>query len=82
MLKGKTAPADTASSAHRIRRTIATIPHAPIRGIEQVAAMPALRDRLATTRLADGRVVRLPPSAVDDGDMVTELTPPPAEARS
>ena len=62
--------------------TAATIPHAPIRGIEQVAAMPALRDRLATTRLADGRVVRLPPSAVDDGDMVTELTPPPAEARS
>lgn len=47
----------------------ATIPHARIQDIRQVAEMPAVASRLTTTTMPDGRVLRLPPAAVDlDGD--------------
>jgi crotonobetainyl-CoA:carnitine CoA-transferase CaiB-like acyl-CoA transferase len=47
----------------------ATIPHAPIQTVAQVAAMPAVASHLTTTTLPDGRVLQLQPPAVDlDGD--------------
>ena len=44
--------------------TAAQIPHAPITPIEQVMDLPFVKDALLSTRLPDGRRVRLPPPAV------------------
>jgi crotonobetainyl-CoA:carnitine CoA-transferase CaiB-like acyl-CoA transferase len=46
----------------------ATIPATRIFDIRQVRELPALRDKLTRTALPDGRVVRLPPRAVDRAD--------------
>jgi crotonobetainyl-CoA:carnitine CoA-transferase CaiB-like acyl-CoA transferase len=43
----------------------ATLPHAPIHTIPEVAALDALRDRLTRTALPDGRPVRMQPLAVE-----------------
>ena len=43
----------------------ATIPHAPIQTIAQVAAMPAVRSRMSTSTMPDGRVIHLQPPAID-----------------
>lgn len=55
----------------------ATIPHARINDIPQVAALEALQEKLTATRLPDGRRVRLQPMAVDVANAVTELSFPP-----
>lgn len=41
------------------------IPHAPIQTIAQVRAMEAVHKKLTTTRLPNGKIVHLPPLAVD-----------------
>lgn len=43
----------------------ATIPHAPIQTIPQVAAMEQIRNKMLTSSMPDGSVIRLPPPAVD-----------------
>lgn len=43
----------------------ATIPHAPIQTIAQVAAMAQIDKKMLTSTLPDGRVIRLQPPAVD-----------------
>jgi crotonobetainyl-CoA:carnitine CoA-transferase CaiB-like acyl-CoA transferase len=43
----------------------ATIPHAPIQTIPQVAAMEAVARKMTTSVMPDGRVLRLQPPAVD-----------------
>ena len=43
----------------------ATIPHAPIQTISQVAAMRQISEKMITSRLPDGQVIRLQPPAVD-----------------
>ncbi len=45
----------------------ATIPHARINDIPQVATLDAIRDKLTITRLPDGRKIRMQPMAVDLG---------------
>ncbi|MBZ0129184.1 MAG: CoA transferase [Rhodobacteraceae bacterium] len=42
----------------------ATIPHAPIQTIQQVAQMPALAAKLTRTTMPDGREIRMQPLAV------------------
>jgi len=55
----------------------ATIPHARINDIPQVAALAALQQKLTRTLLPDGRQIRMQPMAVDVEDAVTELRFPP-----
>jgi len=55
----------------------ATIPNARINTIPEVAALDALRDRLTTTVLPDGRRVRMQPHAVDLPGARQELPFPP-----
>ena len=43
----------------------ATIPHAPIQTIAQVAAMPAVRTKMSSSTMPDGRVIHLQPPAID-----------------
>ncbi len=43
----------------------AIIPHAPIQTIAQVAGMAQIADKMLTSTLPDGRVIRLQPPAVD-----------------
>lgn len=43
----------------------AHIPHAPIQTIAEVAAMPAVAQKLTRTMLPDGNVLRMQPQAVD-----------------
>ncbi|MBI1948448.1 MAG: CoA transferase [Deltaproteobacteria bacterium] len=43
----------------------AEIPHAPITPIEGVFELPFVKERVLTTTAPDGRVVRMPPAAVD-----------------
>lgn len=43
----------------------ATIPHAPIQTIAQVAATDAVASRMTTSTMPDGRTIRLQPPAVD-----------------
>jgi crotonobetainyl-CoA:carnitine CoA-transferase CaiB-like acyl-CoA transferase len=43
----------------------ATIPHAPIQTISQVAAMKQISSKMITSRLPDGQVIHLQPPAVD-----------------
>ena len=50
------------------------IPHAPINTISQVREMDAVASKVTTTRTPDGRVINLPPMAVDLEDGVTELS--------
>ena len=51
----------------------ATIPHARINGVTAVRDLEALRDRLTTTRLPDGRQLRMQPAAVDLPDAPREF---------
>jgi len=55
----------------------ATIPHARINDIPQVAKLPAIKDKLTTTRLPDGREIHMQPMAVDMDGAVTDLSFPP-----
>ena len=55
----------------------AKIVHAPINTIPQVADMDALRHRLTTSQLPDGRRVRMQPPAVERDDLKRELPLPP-----
>jgi crotonobetainyl-CoA:carnitine CoA-transferase CaiB-like acyl-CoA transferase len=48
------------------------IPHAPIRTIEQVRRTEAIASKLTTTRAPDGRLIHLPPLAVDVEHALTE----------
>ncbi len=43
----------------------AGIPHAPIHTIAKVREMQAVARKLTTTRTPDGKIIRLPPAAVD-----------------
>lgn len=61
--------------------TAATIPHAPINSIAQVAALPELRNQLASARTVDGRTVRLPPPALAGDEIVSQLSAPPERGR-
>lgn len=49
------------------------IPHAPINTVYQAREMEALAAKLTTTRTPDGRVIHLPPLAVDLEKGVTEF---------
>ncbi len=51
----------------------ATIPATRIHDIRQVRELPALIDKLTRTTLPDGRVVHMPPMAVDQQGAKTEL---------
>ncbi len=55
----------------------AKIPHAPINTVVQVRDMEAVHRKLTRTRTPNGKVVLLPPVAVDIGSPVTELSFPP-----
>lgn len=59
----------------------ATIPHAPIHDIPAVRGMPAVASRLTTTRMPDGRAVRMQPMAVDLPATSAELAFPPRYAQ-
>ena len=65
----------TADIAAEFRK--ATIPHAPIHDIPAVRDMPAVASRLTTTRMPDGRVIRMQPQAVELADSRGELAFPP-----
>ncbi len=51
----------------------AKIPHAPIHTVPEVREMDAIRSRLTSTRAPDGRLVHLPPAAVELGSDATEF---------
>ncbi len=55
----------------------ATVPHAPIHTVPQVAAMQAIADRLTRTTMPDGRAVRMQPKPVDVPGSPRELPFPP-----
>ena len=55
----------------------ATIPHAIINTIAQVAGLAALKNKLTTTTIPGGKKIRMQPLAVDDTEAVTELDFPP-----
>ena len=55
----------------------ATIPHAIINTIAQVADLDALKDKLTTTTIPGGRKIHMQPAAVDDGQSPKELDFPP-----
>jgi crotonobetainyl-CoA:carnitine CoA-transferase CaiB-like acyl-CoA transferase len=52
----------------------AGIPHAPINTVSQVREMDAIASKLTTTRTPDGKVIHLPPPAVDLEGAVTEFS--------
>jgi crotonobetainyl-CoA:carnitine CoA-transferase CaiB-like acyl-CoA transferase len=56
--------------------TEATIPHAIINTIPQVAKLDALRSRLTTTSTPDGRKIHMQPMAVDEAGAITHLSFP------
>ncbi|MCF8473919.1 MAG: CoA transferase [Emcibacter sp.] len=56
--------------------TKATIPHARINDIPQVAVLPAIKDKLTTTQLPNGRKIHMQPMAVDAESAVTDLSFP------
>jgi crotonobetainyl-CoA:carnitine CoA-transferase CaiB-like acyl-CoA transferase len=61
------------STADLARRFAAShIPHAPIRTIHEVRDSEALGGKLTTTRTPQGKVIHLPPLAVDLDDARTE----------
>lgn len=51
----------------------ATIPHAPIHDLAAVRAMEAVRAKLTTTRMPDGKTVHMQPMAVDVAGVSTQL---------
>jgi crotonobetainyl-CoA:carnitine CoA-transferase CaiB-like acyl-CoA transferase len=55
----------------------ATIPNAPINDIRQVRRLDALEAKLTSTRLPDGRQVRMQPMAVDLPGRTTDFPFPP-----
>ena len=55
----------------------ATIPATRIHDIHQVRELPALAAKLTRTTLPDGRVVRMPPMAVDQPGALSDLAFPP-----
>lgn len=55
----------------------ATIPHAVINTIAQVAGLAALKNKLTTTTIPGGKKIHMQPLAVDDAHGVTELDFPP-----
>jgi len=55
----------------------ATIPATRIHDIRQVRELPALAAKLTRTTLPDGRVVRMPPMAVDQPGALSDLAFPP-----
>lgn len=55
----------------------ATIPHARINDIPQVAKLEALKDKLTTTHLPNGKEIHMQPMAVDVDGAVTNLSFPP-----
>ena len=55
----------------------ATIPHAPIHDIPAVRAMEAIRGKLTTTHMPDGKTVRMQPMALDAHRGPMELRFPP-----
>ncbi len=65
-----TAEAPTAELASALARS--KIPHAPIHTVEQVRDMSAIAPILTTTRSPDGKLIRLPPPAVEREDLVRE----------
>ncbi|MHC4216890.1 MAG: CaiB/BaiF CoA transferase family protein [Planctomycetota bacterium] len=48
------------------------IPHAPIRTIQEVRDTEAVGGKLTTTRTPDGKLINLPPLAVDFDDAITD----------
>lgn len=56
--------------------TAATIPHARINDIPQVAELPAIKSKMTTTALPDGREIHMQPMAVDVEGAVTSLSFP------
>ena len=52
----------------------ATIPATRIHDIRQVRGLPALVDKLTRTTLPDGRIIHMPPMAVDQPGAKTELS--------
>ncbi len=68
----------TAALMDAFRR--ATIPHAPIQTLPQVAAMDAVARKMTTSTMPDGRTIRLQPPAVDlDGPSHFRFPPRYAE---
>ncbi len=67
-----TAEVSTAELASAL--TQSKVPHAPINTIEQVRDMSAITSTLTTTRSPGGKLVRLPPPAVDRDDAVREYS--------
>lgn len=57
----------------------ATIPHAPIQTVAQVAAMEAVARKMSTSTMPDGRIIHLQPPAVDL-DRPAHFTFPPRYA--
>lgn len=55
----------------------ATIPHARINDVPQVARLGAIKNKLTTTQLPNGRQVNMQPMAVDIAGAVTALSFPP-----
>ncbi len=55
----------------------ATIPHARINDVLQVAGLDAIKSKLTMTQLPDGREIQMQPMAVDVEGAVTELGFPP-----
>ncbi|MCK5423855.1 MAG: CoA transferase [Emcibacter sp.] len=55
----------------------ATIPHARINDVPQVAKLGAIKNKLTTTQLPDGREINMQPMAVDVEGAVTKLSFPP-----
>jgi crotonobetainyl-CoA:carnitine CoA-transferase CaiB-like acyl-CoA transferase len=70
-----TAQADTAAIMQDLRA--ATIPHARINGIAAVRELEALRERLTTTTMPDGKRVHMQPMAVDLPGAAREFAFPP-----
>ncbi|HJN25196.1 MAG TPA: CoA transferase [Rhodospirillales bacterium] len=55
----------------------ARIPHAPINTIRQVMELDAIAPKLTTTKMPNGKPIRMQPVAVDLPDLKTELEFPP-----
>ena len=55
----------------------ATIPHARINGVKAVRDLEALRERLTSTVMPDGKRIRMQPMAVDRQDAPREFRFPP-----
>ncbi|MHC4447487.1 MAG: CaiB/BaiF CoA transferase family protein [Planctomycetota bacterium] len=69
-MAGVTAGLSTAELASRFAG--ANIPHAPINTVCEVRETEAIASRLTTTRAPDGKLIHLPPLAVDREDAVTD----------